>query len=50
MGWKIDPNHEKFKLYRLKMAADKVRKGTFLRSIMSMQTKNLIRKVSISEK
>lgn len=28
MGWKIDPTHEKFKLYRLRMAADKVRKGT----------------------
>lgn len=27
MGWKIDPSHEKFKLYRLRMAADKVRKG-----------------------
>lgn len=27
MGWKIDPNHEKHKLYRLRMAADKFRKG-----------------------
>lgn len=27
MGWKIDQNHEKYKLYRLRMAADKVRKG-----------------------
>lgn len=50
MGWKIDSNHEKFKLYRLRMAADKVRKGTFLRSIMSMQIKILIRKVSILDK
>lgn len=27
MGWKIDSNHEKFKLYRLRKAADYVRKG-----------------------
>lgn len=30
MGWKIDSNHEKFKLYRLRMAADNVRKGMLL--------------------
>lgn len=29
MGWKIDPNHEKYKLYRLRLAADKVRKGNY---------------------
>lgn len=27
MGWKIDPTHEKFKVYRMRLAADKVRKG-----------------------
>lgn len=27
MGWKIDKSHEKYKLYRLKLAADNVRKG-----------------------
>ncbi|XP_031626336.1 dual specificity protein phosphatase MPK-4 [Contarinia nasturtii] len=30
MGWRIDSNHEKFKLYRLRMAADKVRKAKIL--------------------
>lgn len=30
MGWKIDGNHEKFKLYRLRMAADKFRKAKIL--------------------
>lgn len=30
MGWQIDPNHEKFKLYRLRMAADKFRKAKIL--------------------
>lgn len=29
MGWKIDQNHEKFKLYRLRLAADNVRKGKY---------------------
>lgn len=27
MGWKIDPQHEKYKVYRMRLAADKVRKG-----------------------
>lgn len=27
MGWKIDAQHEQFKMYRLRLAADKVRKG-----------------------
>lgn len=27
MGWKIDTAHEKYKVYRMKLAADKVRKG-----------------------
>lgn len=31
MGWKIDPYHEKHKLYRLRMAADKFRKGKSFR-------------------
>ncbi|XP_055302217.1 dual specificity protein phosphatase MPK-4 [Sitodiplosis mosellana] len=30
MGWRIDQSHEKFKLYRLRMAADKVRKAKIL--------------------
>lgn len=30
MDWKIDINHEKFKLYRLRMAADKFRKAKIL--------------------
>lgn len=42
MGWKIDPNHEKFKLYRLRMAADKVRKGTLLWSIHELLTLKII--------
>lgn len=31
MNWKIDSHHEKYKLYRLRMAADKVRKGKHFR-------------------
>lgn len=27
MDWTIDPQHEQFKVYRLRLAADKVRKG-----------------------
>lgn len=30
MGWKIDHNHEKYKLYRLRLAADSVRKGKYI--------------------
>lgn len=30
MGWKIDPFHEKFKVYRMRLAADKVRKAKIL--------------------
>lgn len=30
MGWKIDQNHEKYKLYRLRLAADNVRKGKLI--------------------
>lgn len=30
MGWKIDPFHEKFKIYRMRLAADKVRKAKIL--------------------
>lgn len=36
MGWKIDTNHEKFKLFRLRMAADKVRKGILLFALILM--------------
>lgn len=27
MGWQIDVHHEKYKVYRLRLAADKFRKG-----------------------
>lgn len=27
MNWTIDPHHEQYKVYRLRLAADKVRKG-----------------------
>lgn len=40
MGWKIDANHEKYKLYRLRMAADKVRKGK-LQCIATLNTWNV---------
>lgn len=30
MGWKIDPQHEKYKVYRMRLAADKVRKGKLI--------------------
>lgn len=30
MGWKIDSSHEKFKVYRMRLAADKVRKAKIL--------------------
>lgn len=30
MGWKIDPIHEKFKMYRMRLAADKMRKAKIL--------------------
>lgn len=29
MGWKIDVQHEKYKVYRMRLAADKVRKGKY---------------------
>lgn len=35
MGWKIDVNHEKYKVYRLRLAADKVRKGNKQKLIQS---------------
>lgn len=30
MGWKISPQHEQYKIYRLRLAADKVRKAKIL--------------------
>lgn len=30
MGWRIDPFHEKYKVYRMRLAADKVRKAKIL--------------------
>lgn len=37
MGWRIDPNNEQYKMHRLKLAADKVRKGKLF-----MNSKNVL--------